>query len=182
MVYELILIGGGIIFSLIGFFIGILLIRRAYKQSPSILHYKNIIDILTLRKLHNKLYGADYVKKLKTGQDHIEHYENIRDKLTVRKKKEIEVTNEGSGSIIGGGMLGNLIGGFIVIFIGISLIPVIMQQVGIAKNSTNQNNVTTPSTQLSDTMLNMIPLFFGLAMVGVAIAIIAGALRSSGVV
>lgn len=181
MAYELIIIVGGIIFSLIGFFIGILLIRRAYKQSPSILHYKNIIDILTLRKLHGKLYGVDYEKKLKTGKDHIEHYENMRDKLTVRKKpQEIEVTGEGSGLL---GMLPNLIGGFITIFIGISLLPVIVQQVNIAQNTTmNQNNVTTPSTQMTDTMLKILPVFFILAVLGAVIAIVAGALRGSGLV
>jgi hypothetical protein len=186
MAYELIIIAGGILFGLIGFIIGALLVRRAYKQSPSITHYKRVIDILTLRKLHNKLYPMDGdiiydKKKSKTGEDHIEHYENMRDKLTIRKKKEFEVSNEGGGMFSGGGMIGNLIGGFIVIFIGVSLLPVVMQQTQTAINN-SQSNMTSPSMQMTETMLKIVPVFFGIAILGVVIAIVAGALRTSGVV
>lgn len=179
MVYELIIIVGGIIFGLVGFIIGALLIRRAYKQSPSILHYRRVIDILTLRKLHNKLYSNELIvdkKKSKTGEDHIEHYENIRDKLTLRKKpQEVEVTSGGVG------MLGNLIGGFIAIFIGVALLGPIAQQVGEVSNQMN-TNITSPSTEMATTMLKMIPVFFAIALLGIVISIVYSALRTSGTV
>lgn len=180
MTYELIIIGGGILFGLIGFIVGALLIRRAYKQSPSILHYRRVIDILTLRKLHNKLYSNDLVTgapKSKTGEDHIEHYEDMRDKLTLRKKpQEVEISEGGSGIL---GMLPNLIGGFIAILIGVALLGPITQQVGLASQ---QMNVSSPSTEMTTTMLKMVPAFFAIGLVGIAIAIVFSSLRNSGTI
>lgn len=178
MVYELYIVIGGIIFGLVGFLIGALLIHRAYKESPSINHYKKVIDILTLRKLHNRLYSSELIvdkKKSKTGEDHIEHYEGMRDKLTLRKKPQ-EVYSGGDGD--GGSILGilpSLIGGFITIVIGVSLLPAISQQINQASM-----NVTSPSMEMTKTMLGIIPVFFVIAIVGIIIAVVSGALRSSG--
>jgi hypothetical protein len=182
MNYELIIIAGGIVLGLVGFLIGVLLVRRAYKQSPSILHYKKIVDILTLRKLHNRLYTEDIISgapKLKTGQDHIEHYESMRDKLTLRKKPQVSVSSEGGSGV---GMLGNLIGGFVVIFIGVALLGPVAQQVGQASQQMNTMNATTPSTQMAETMLKMVPAFFAIAIIGIVIAVIFSAFRTAGTI
>ena len=178
MAYELIIIGGGIAFGLIGFIIGTLLVRRAYKSSPSLEHYRKVIDILTLRKLHHRLYPTsegDIVydkKKLKTGEDHIEHYEDMRDELTIRKKKEIEIDTSGKG--LRGISIGNIIGAFIAIFVGISILPIITQEVGkVQMNS---------SSEWTGTLLNLVPGFFALAILGIGIAVLAGILRNSGMI
>lgn len=170
MAYELIIIGGGIAFGLIGFIIGALLVHRAYKSSPSINHYQRIIDILTLRKLRNKSDGLDI--PLNTAKDHIKHYENIRDKLTVRQKPEVIETSGG-----GVGMLGNLIGGFIVILVGVMLIPAVTQQVSKASQSSGMNVTTWGST-----VLTMVPAFFIIGLIGIIVAIVASQLRNVGLV
>jgi len=180
MAYELIIIGGGIVFGLIGFIIGALLVHRAYKASPSLMHYKKIIDILTLRKLHNKLYSGDLVydkTKSKTGEDHIGHYESMRDMLTIRKKTLEEPLTEGLG--FGGIGLGNIIGGFIAILIGVSLLPAIAEQVGQAQN---QMNITSPSIEITTTMLKLVPVFFAIAILGIGIAVAFSTLRNIGMV
>jgi hypothetical protein len=180
MAYELIIIGGGIVFGLIGFIIGALLVRRAYKASPSLMHYKRIVDILTLRKLHNKLYSKDLVydkTKSKTGEDHIEHYESMRDKLTIRKKEAAEPLVEGLG--LGGGMLGNIIGGFIAILIGVTLLPTIAEQVGKASL---QMNATSPSIEMTTTVMKLVPVFFAIALLGIGIAVAFSTLRNVGMV
>jgi hypothetical protein len=180
MAYELIIIGGGILFGLIGFIIGAILVRRAYKASPSLMHYKRIVDILTLRKLHHKLYSNDLIygnTKSKTGDDHIEHYESMRDKLTIRKKTVEEPLTEGLG--LGGMGLGNIIGGFIAILIGVTLLPTIAQQVGKASA---QMNVTSPSIEMTTTMLKLVPVFFAIALLGIGIAIAYSTLRNTGLV
>lgn len=71
------------------------------------------------------------------------------------------------------GMLGNIIGGFIVILIGITLIPVISQKVQDARAQTNV-------TGGASTALGMIPLFFGAVVVFAGIMIAIQGLRSVG--
>lgn len=70
-------------------------------------------------------------------------------------------------------MLGNLIGGFIVILVGTSLAPTVAQQVGIAQNDGNV-------TGASDTLLGLTTLFYSLAIATSAIGIAALGLRNSG--
>lgn len=175
MVYELLIIAGGILFGLIGFIIGALLVRRAYKASPSLMHYKRIVDILTLRKLHGKLYSNDLVSgapKSKTGEDHIEHYESMRDKLTIRKKEAAEPLSEGLG--FGGISISNIIGGFITILIGVSLLPTIAEQVGKATGQNVSNSMTS--------VLSIVPIFFAIAILCIGIAVAFSTLRNVGVV
>ena len=173
---EYIIIGGGILFGLIGFIIGIVLIARAYRESPSIAHYKRVVDILTLRKLWHKKsvpIPEDIITNTKT--DHIKHYEDMRDKLTLRKKTELPGTKEeGSGL----GLIGTIIGAFVVILIGISILPVITKQVQVVSNSVN----STENSQVANTVFGLVPVFFVIAIATAAIAIVAGALRSSGLV
>jgi len=70
-------------------------------------------------------------------------------------------------------MLGNLIGGFIVILVGTSLAPTVAQQVGIAQANDN-------ITGASDTLLGLTTLFYCLAIATAAIGIAAIGLKNSG--
>ena len=72
-------------------------------------------------------------------------------------------------------MLGNLIGGFIVILVGVNLIPTVADQVDMAV-STNGTNVTGAAA----TILDLTTLFFALGIVSAGIAIAAQGLRAAG--
>ena len=69
-------------------------------------------------------------------------------------------------------MLGNLIGGFIVIVVGVNLIPTVANQVEIATNG----NVTGAAASI----LDLTTLFFALGIVSAGIAIAAQGLRAAG--
>ena len=69
-------------------------------------------------------------------------------------------------------MLGNLIGGFIVIIIGLSLIPTIAWEV----TSAQAGNVTGAA----DTILGLTPLFYALGIMSAGVALAAQGLRAAG--
>ena len=68
-------------------------------------------------------------------------------------------------------MLGNLIGGFIVIVVGVALLPVIAEQVLLVRDN------VTGATQ---TILDLVPLFYVLGILSAGIAIAAQGLRAAG--
>jgi len=70
-------------------------------------------------------------------------------------------------------MLGNLLGGFIVIVVGVNLIPTIANQVAAAQ----AGNVTGASS----TILGLTPLFFALGIMSAGVALTVGGLRNAGV-
>jgi len=72
-------------------------------------------------------------------------------------------------------MLGNIIGGFIVILVGTALLPTVAQQVGTAQADGNV-------TGASDTLVGLTTLFFSLAIATSAIGIAAQGLRNSGLI
>jgi len=72
-------------------------------------------------------------------------------------------------------MLGLIIGGFIVILVGTSLLPTVANQVGIAQNDANV-------TGASDTLIGLTTLFFALTIATSAIGIAAIGLRNSGMI
>jgi xanthine/uracil permease len=72
-------------------------------------------------------------------------------------------------------MLGNLIGGFVVILVGTSLAPTVAQQVGTAQADGNV-------TGAADTLLGLTTLFYALAIATAAIGIAAVGLRNSGMI
>lgn len=72
-------------------------------------------------------------------------------------------------------MLGNIIGGFIVILVGTALLPTVAEQVATAQANGNV-------TGASDTLVGLTTLFFSLAIATSAIAIAAQGLRNSGLV
>lgn len=69
-------------------------------------------------------------------------------------------------------MLGNLIGGFIVILVGITLLPTVADQVEAAKSG----NVTGASA----TIIDLTTIFFALGIASAGIAIAAQGLRAAG--
>ena len=71
-------------------------------------------------------------------------------------------------------VLGNMIGGFIAIIVGVNLIPTVADQV---KGATT-GNVTGSAA----TLLDLTTLFFALAIMAVAISTGISALRESGLV
>jgi len=71
-------------------------------------------------------------------------------------------------------MLSNLIGGFIVIVVGVNLIPTVADQVVSAQ----AGNVTGASS----TILGLTPLFFALGIMAAGISLAVGGLRSAGLV
>ncbi len=71
-------------------------------------------------------------------------------------------------------VLGNLIGGFITIIVGVNLIPTVADQVVAAKDG----NVSGAAA----TLLDLTTLFFALAIMAAAISTGVAALRESGLV
>ena len=71
-------------------------------------------------------------------------------------------------------MLGNLIGGFIVIIIGVNLIGTIADEVTAAQ----AGNVTGAAS----TILGLTPLFFALGIMSAGVALAVGGLRNAGIV
>jgi len=76
-------------------------------------------------------------------------------------------------------MINRLIGGFVAILIGVSLIGPIAEQVNTA--AATGGSLYNTSTW-SATVLKMVPGFFALGILGIGIAVCYGALRDAGVV
>lgn len=74
-------------------------------------------------------------------------------------------------------MLGNLIGGFITILVGATLIPTIADQVWEVADS-NRTNVTGSAA----TIVRLVTLFFALAILTSAIGVTAVGLRQAGLI
>ena len=76
-------------------------------------------------------------------------------------------------------MINRLIGGFVTILIGVSLIGPISSEVNnAAKDSGNLYNASSWGA----TVLKMVPGFFALGILGIGIAVTYGSLRDAGVV
>jgi len=98
-------------------------------------------------------------------------YRQTRDKISKTLKYKYHLTKKEYG----GGMLGNLIGGFIVILIGVNLISNIQKQIS------QMNNVGN-ITGAADTILGLTPLFFALGIMSAGIALAVGGLRRGGLI
>jgi hypothetical protein len=77
-------------------------------------------------------------------------------------------------------MLGNLVGGFIVILIGTTLAPVIATQVWVATTNGTAGVLNGNQTTASATVLGLTTLFYNLAIASSAIGIAAQGLKNSG--
>ena len=76
-------------------------------------------------------------------------------------------------------MISRLIGGFVSILIGVSLVGPISTEVNTATTSTA--NLTTVCSW-GATVLKLVPGFFALGILGIGIAVTYGSLRDAGVV
>jgi hypothetical protein len=93
-------------------------------------------------------------------------------------------------------MIANLIGGFVTILIGTSLIGPISTQVNTAASSTNSSGATCTtynqggctnaqlyiSSSWGASVLQLVPGFFALGLLGVGIAVTYSSLRQAGIV
>jgi hypothetical protein len=76
-------------------------------------------------------------------------------------------------------MIANLIGGFVSILIGVSLIgPISAEVQGVTATNSALSNATTWGV----TVLKMVPGFFALGIMGIGIAVCYGSLRQAGIV
>lgn len=76
-------------------------------------------------------------------------------------------------------MIANLIGGFVTILIGVSLIgPISVEVQNASVANSGLSNVSTWGT----TVLRLVPGFFALGLLGVGVAITYSSLRQAGVV
>ncbi len=76
-------------------------------------------------------------------------------------------------------MIANLIGGFVSILIGVSLIGPIATEVDSASNS---SAALTTVSSWGSTVLQMVPGFFALGILGIGIAVTYSSLRQAGIV
>ena len=78
-------------------------------------------------------------------------------------------------------MLGNLIGGFIVILVGVTLAPTVADEVALARYvNGNSSAGDTNITGASSTIINLATLFYVLAIASTAIGIATLGLRNAG--
>jgi uncharacterized membrane protein YhaH (DUF805 family) len=70
-------------------------------------------------------------------------------------------------------MLGRLIGGFITILVGVSILPTVANEV---KSATNNANVTGATSTVTD----LVTLFFALGVMAAGISVAVGGLRDAG--
>jgi len=76
-------------------------------------------------------------------------------------------------------MIANLIGGFVAILIGVSLVGPISTEVNTAAGT---NMALYNSTQWGATVLKLVPGFFALGILGIGIAVTYSSLRQAGIV
>jgi uncharacterized membrane protein YhaH (DUF805 family) len=77
-------------------------------------------------------------------------------------------------------MLGNLIGGFITILVGITLLPTIADQVDHAKKFDSLGQVGSNLTGAAVTIIDLVTLFYALGIMSTGVAITAQGLRAAG--
>jgi len=78
-------------------------------------------------------------------------------------------------------MLGNLLGGFIIIVVGMNLMPVIADSTyGVRYNSTGGTGHVNV-TGATSTVVGLVPLFYALGIMSAGIAITVSGLRNAGV-
>jgi len=77
-------------------------------------------------------------------------------------------------------MLGNLIGGFVVILIGVNLLPTVASEVRGAQGNATGIGVGNNLSGAAITITGLIPLFFALGILSAGIALTAQGLRAAG--
>ena len=75
-------------------------------------------------------------------------------------------------------MIANLIGGFVSILVGVSLIGPISQEVNTASMA---NSALSNASSWGATVLKLVPGFFALGILGIGLAVTYASLRQAGV-
>ncbi len=79
-------------------------------------------------------------------------------------------------------MLGNLLGGFIVIIVGVNLMPAVADGVWIATHNTTSGSASEGSvTGSSATILDLVTLFFAIGIMAAAISMAINGLKNAGI-
>jgi hypothetical protein len=117
------------------------------------------------------------VWKAKRKHNAIKHYEEIRDKLSVREAEEQTGITESEFNEYGGFNLGSIVGGFVTILVGASLLGPISDAVNEA---TTQMNASGNLTAEAQAVLQITPGFFVVAVVIIGVSIVWRSLRNSG--
>ncbi len=112
---------------------------------------------------------------LKARKKHkaIKHYEELRDKLSIREAEEATNITEEVCQAYEGFSLGNLMGGFIVLFVGVTLLPIITEELDIVKESGELVGA-------SATMIEFVPIIFAGMLILTALGIASSSLRKIG--
>ena len=76
-------------------------------------------------------------------------------------------------------MLGNLISGFIVILIGVNLIPSVADSIHTAKFGDNASTLTNV-TGTSATLIDLVVIFFAIGVMSSGVALAVGGLKNAG--
>jgi hypothetical protein len=76
-------------------------------------------------------------------------------------------------------MIANLIGGFVSILIGVSLVGPVASEVDSASNASSS---LAQTTGWGATVLRLVPGFFALGILGIGIAVTYSSLRQAGIV
>ncbi len=123
--------------------------------------------------------------KWKAGRKNINDYQEGRDKLTFREKKEEKEDEVEERDF--GGLLGNIIGGFIMLLVGVSLLPIVAQEIGTACSeqlnvSSAANTMLCSSSGEPGGILGMVTILFALGIVIAVISIVASGFRRSGLI
>jgi hypothetical protein len=77
-------------------------------------------------------------------------------------------------------VLGNIIGGFITVLVGVNLVPVVADQISVATFD-QVTNASTNITGVSATLLNLTTVFFALAVMAAGVTITVVSMRNAGV-
>ena len=82
-------------------------------------------------------------------------------------------------------MLGNLIGGFIVILVGVNLIPTVADQIYSARYENASGGANDDGTLVggtAGTVLGLTTIFFALGVMAAGVSLAVGGLRNAGLV
>ena len=77
-------------------------------------------------------------------------------------------------------VLGNLIGGFIVVLVGLTLIPALADQVKFAQTGDNASTATNV-TGAAATLIDLSTLFFAIGIMAAGVSLAVGGLRNAGI-
>ena len=79
-------------------------------------------------------------------------------------------------------MLGNLVGGFVTILIGVNLLPVVAYGVNSAiYNNTTGLTRTTNVTGAAATLTGLVTIFYALGVMAIGLVVAIGGLKQAGV-